>query len=155
MKNLVIILSILLTSCVAQTLLTSQETALIPKGSKFIDCQINTPPDSLYKVIYKDLLVLGCQITSENEEMYYLVATKHLEQDTDGRYTVYIDEQVLTISCEWAPSAMHQAGVSSAMGVGFDVGYSEAIWGGTGRHAVAFSHGVKFAQKYGQLSYRK
>jgi len=156
MKDLIIILSVLiLTSCVTQSVLTTQETATIPAGSKFIDCNTNSPPDSLYKTLYKDLLKIGCKITSENEEMHYLVAEKYLEQGTNGRYTMFIDNRVLTISCEWQPSSEVQTGVSAGMGVGFDVGYSQAIWGETGRPAVAFSHGVKFAQKYGDLKYRK
>ena len=149
-------LFIFLASCVAQTVLTTQEISQIPAKSKFIDCDTGIPADSLYRIVYRDLLKTGCQITEHDQELKYILAEQNLEQDTRGRYTIYMEGERMTLTCEWTAGAMTQVGVSIGAGVGLNIGYSPAVWEGPrNRAAVVFSHGVKFAQKYGPVSYRK
>lgn len=159
MKKLFLILTpLFLLSCVTQTALTPQQSALIPNGATSVRVKSELSKVEIYDKIYQELLKDGYRISQENKEQGLIQTEGRLiEQKTQNRIHIFISSQdggSLTIfRTDWA---IDQTYTSLNSNLTMEVEFLPASWisGGAHRSAIAFASICKFAQRFpGLLTY--
>ena len=144
----------LIIGCVTtNTLISPEISQQIPQKSTKIIVQSNTTADSLFKEIYKILIVEGYGISNSNNEMLSISTNeKDVGGDTFLRINVFVENEnsksKAILTGQWKFGTATQSFQQALVGYSTDPSWSSAIWlDSYSKCSMAFAGIVKIAQQ--------
>ena len=148
MKNIFyLMLSVIFLGCVTQKYIDQKTFDSIPVGSNTVTAFFDVPVDTVYKIVYSELLNGGWRISSTDKEMKMIdTDVKQLDGDTHLRMNIHAKPfesgSMVTIRGQWTFGTT----TSIALGKSINQSWNTVIMGYDGtKPTIAFCYMSAFA----------
>ena len=161
---LLIVIMFLFISCVTtNTLISPEISQQIPKKATKIILNSNAPADSLFKEIYKTLVIEGYGINNSNNEMLSISTNeKDVGGDTFLRINAFVESigstSKATFTGQWKYGSATQSFQQALVGYSTNPSWQSAMWlESHSKYSIAFAGIVKVVNKvnYAKIEYEQ